>query len=157
MPVQPIVYSPEDLALGVDVRMFAPVLDDAGSATGELVGAPDLDPYFTEISGAEAVAQAVALRCGYTPRGVLRDAPDVGMLLMDYLGMALKGGSVEALRGILAIEAQKEERVLTVTVSIDVDRAAQSMAIRIEGGCAEGPFALTLSVTDVTVELLRAN
>lgn len=138
-----------DSDLGIDVNMFVD-----GS------GAPDLDPYFGEISGPRAVAQAVALRC-YTPRadapGFLLGAENDGIFLPDFMQAKLTDQTLFTVRTLVAGEARKDERVETAKVSVTADLATQRMLVDISGTTAEGPFDLTLAISDVTVELLESN
>lgn len=136
-----------DAELGLDVRMFV---------GGE--GPPDLDPNFTEIDGAEAVAQAVALRC-YTPRfpspGHLIDSPDDGIFLPDFVQGKLDAKLRFIVQQLIRAQARKDERVDAVKVSVTSDASAQTMTVNVAGVTSDGEvFDFTLAVSDVTVELL---
>lgn len=136
-----------DTDYGIDIQMFV------GRA-----GPPDLDPYFNEITGPDAVAQVVGLRC-FTPRaetaGYLVGAEEDGMFLPDFLQGTLTDRKLFTARTLVAGEARKDERVESVTVNTSADLATQKMQVEISGTTADGPFDLTLGVDSLTVELLE--
>jgi hypothetical protein len=137
-----------DEELGLDVRMF---VDGAGP--------PDLDPLFAEIDGAEAVAQVVALRC-YTPRfpapGYLLGSENEGIFLPDFVQGKLDAKTKFIVQQLVRAQARKDERVESTRVDVTTDAAAQTMTIDIAGTTSDDePFELTISVSDVTVELLN--
>jgi hypothetical protein len=137
-----------DEEFGLDVRMF---VDGAGP--------PDLDPLFTEIDGAEAVAQVVALRT-FTPRfpspGYLIGSENEGIFLPDFVQGKIDSKTKFIVQQLVRAQTRKDERVASAKVTVDADAAAQSMNIDIAGTTSDDePFEFTLSVSGVTVELLN--
>lgn len=111
------------------------------------------------VSGPRLVAEAIYRRLT-TPRGTLRGGPaeaNYGIDLTELVGSAATKRDAAALPGRITTEILKDERIerVEVTVTQSVDGPAVSFAIVIEGETAEGPFALQLLASEVTVELLN--
>lgn len=120
----------------------------------DLFGVDDLDPMFSTVSGAEAVAQALARRL-ITPRGALLDDPGYGYDLRGRLNAAVTSAGRLAIQSAVAAELRKDERVDDVQVTVLFEPATNSL--RVDGVVfgAFGPFRLTLSVDAVSVSLLE--
>lgn len=132
-----------DEQLGSDIEMFA---NDATT--------PDLDPYFTLIDGARAVAQAGALRF-YTPLGSLPDAPNCGADLRDYLNAAANPVVRLAVRTLATEQLTRDDRVGAVRVDVTSDTEEQKLLVETNGTTADGEsFELVLAIGDVTIERL---
>lgn len=110
------------------------------------------------VSGVRLVAEA-AYRRLTTPRGTLRggeEEANYGFDLTEVIGAVTTRGAIAALSGRIRNELLKDERIDDVKVTI-VDRTfgvAFEYEILVAGTTSEGPFALQLSATDVTVELI---
>ena len=109
-------------------------------------------------SGPRLVAEACYRRLT-TPRGTLRggdDEQNYGLDLLNLIGTVSSASAAAALPGQIESELLKDERLdsVTATVTSSVVGPSTSWSIVVEGETAEGPFALTLSVDDVTVSLL---
>jgi len=129
--------------LGTDIEMFA---NDATT--------PDLDPYFSLIDGARAVAQAGALRF-YTPLGSLPDAPNCGADLRDYINAKNSPVVLLAVRTLATEQISRDDRVGSVRVEVTNDIAEQKMLLQTNGTTADGEtFELVLAISDVTIERL---
>lgn len=112
-------------------------------------------------SGARLVAEA-AYRRLTTPKGSLQGGEaeaDYGFDLADLIGQAVTPSKIAALPGQIQNELMKDERIASVTVNVTStkDGPAVSWVVSIEAETAVGPFALQLSVNDVTVSLLGIN
>ncbi|MGK3995091.1 hypothetical protein [Sorangium sp. So ce1024] len=122
----------------LDIRMFV-----------DGKGPPDIDPYFTEIEGAEAIAQSVALRC-YTPKGYAPghniDAPNDGVFLPDFVQSTMTPHSLFTAKTLVHGEARKVDGVDSARVSVTGDQAAQRMTISVEGEGVDGEFEFSLTV-----------
>ncbi len=103
-----------------------------------------------EVSGSIMMAQALARRF-QTPRGYLFYDPEYGYDLRQYLKGPIPLLSV--INGQVENEAYKDERVDDVKVESSFD--GDGLEVNIAGFGSEGPFDLTLNITEVTVELLR--
>lgn len=110
------------------------------------------------VSGARIVAEA-AYRRLTTPRGMLRggeDEANYGLDLTELIGSVATKADAAALGGRISSELKKDERILTVTVTVTPipGPVATQFDIAISADTTDGPFVLQLSVSDVTVELL---
>lgn len=106
----------------------------------------------TEVTGEAMMAQAM-LRRFTTPRGALIQSPDYGYDLRQFLKASTPPASV--INGNVENEALKDERVSDVAAETNFNDATGVLEITITGDGAEGPFDLTIGISDVTVELLH--
>jgi hypothetical protein len=112
-------------------------------------------------SGLRLVAEA-AFRRLTTPRGMLRggeDEANYGFDLAGMIGTATTKNTAASLEGQIRAELLKDERISTVDVAV-IDTTANkitSFAVTVRCTTAEGPFALQLAVSAVTVTLLGIN
>ncbi len=114
----------------------------------------DLDPYFREISGPRAVAEAVGRRW-LTPTGALFFDPAFGVDVRELLGAALTPERAFALRTKLAQQAEEDDRVDSAEVDVSLDPRTRRLVVRASVRTAVGPFALVLAIEDLRVELLE--
>lgn len=114
---------------------------------------PDLDPSFTLRSGKEVLGEALVRRLT-TARGSLAYAPNYGIDIRDYLNRAFDNRLLARLRSYMEAELRRDERVAEVSVTLSYTAATQTIAASIEVVSAEGPFRLTLGVSQTSVELL---
>lgn len=116
--------------------------------------AVDLLPTFAEVTGAELMAQ-VCMRRIYTPTGALFSAPLADTIdVRTYLSTEVDQAKINLIRGACTGAIMADPRVLSVTVTPTWSPATRTLTLAIAGTGAEGPFALTLAVSSVTVELL---
>ncbi len=118
----------------------------------------DLDPLLILVEGEETMGQVVLHRL-YTPVGAALSDPTAKTLdLRDYVGKAMDEPRKAILIGECIACLVEDERIYTADVEIDFNPQANSrlMHVRVTGQGAWGPFALTLAVTQLTVELLRS-
>jgi hypothetical protein len=115
----------------------------------------DVDPRMPTITGRQVPIQRLVRRL-YTPRGSCPDAPNDGIDVRDLLNRPTL--TVEQAQGLIRGELQKDSAVLSITVQVTYSGnfGRQTMRIDIDGTLSDGPFALVISVTDLTVELLSA-
>lgn len=116
----------------------------------------DLDPRCAVVTGRRLLAEAVFRRL-ITPRGMLIDDPEYGTDITNMINDDMTPTEIEALRAAIVHECGKDERVESATVAIAAPPSGTgryTITITLED--ADGPFDLTLSVNDVTVEMLEA-
>ncbi len=106
----------------------------------------------TEVTGETMMAQAM-LRRLTTPRGTLIESPDYGYDLRQFMKASTPPASV--INSNVENEVLKDERVADVTVQTTFNEATGVLEISVVGFGAEGPFDLTIGISDVTVELLH--
>ena len=110
-------------------------------------------------TGARLVAQA-AYRRLITPRGALRGGDDesiYGFALVQIIGRMTGPGAELTLKRQIEAELLKDDRLASVdiTISSTTDTTgAVSYLIDVHGTTADGPFDLTLDVSEVGVTLV---
>lgn len=115
----------------------------------------DLTPNLDEVSGRVVGLQA-ALRRLTTGRGMVLDAPNDGVDLRDFLSGEVTNQTKARMRALIEGELVKDERFFSATVTaMTFLQALKSMTIRILMLDADGPFSLTIRVSDVTIDILE--
>lgn len=115
----------------------------------------DLDPAFRQVTGREAVAQAIARRLG-TKNGALAligDDPDYGSDLRELVGEDVGPRALFELQTRAEAEALKDERVLTAQASGSLAAGVLTLVLALSD--ADGPFRLVLAVSEVSVQILK--
>lgn len=110
---------------------------------------------FKRVSGTPNLIGAIQRRLS-TPRGGLFYDETFGLDVRDYVQASWDAGTKYELERLTQAEVEQDPRVQSATVEAsqtDLER----ILLKITGETAEGPFALVLSVSNVTVEVLRAN
>ena len=122
---------------------------DLGS---DLDGVTDLTGQMAEVSGRLCAVQAWARRL-ITSRSSLVDDPNYGYDLSDYIDADVTEAEIKEIQGGVDEELLKDERCLQCTSTVTF----LSGALRVVASCqdADGPFRLTLNVTDVNIEVLE--
>lgn len=108
-----------------------------------------------QVTGFTVVAQAIARRW-QTPRGALIDDPDYGFDLSDFVNDDLDKATLAGIAHSAANEAEKDERVLTCEVTVTFITGGLLNVIG-KVVTTQGPFALVVSVSQVTVSLLQVS
>lgn len=119
-------------------------------------GTPDIDPLLPPITGPRVVLERVARRL-ITPRGSMPEAPLYGYAIQDQLARRMRPVDRERMKNDIVQEAEKEPGVKSATVAELSKVGAGKFRMRLSIQLAEGPFALVLSVDQVTVALLSAD
>lgn len=118
----------------------------------DLSALPDLS--FSLKSGRANLVEALARRL-MTPRGGLFYDLNYGFDLRAYLQEDINPQTVFELESLVAVELQKDQRVLAAEVTVS---QPEHNALRLDAliQLADGPFRLILRATDVSVEVLYA-
>lgn len=115
----------------------------------DFAGYLDIDAAFSTVSGWRSVAHAIARRLT-TPTGGLIGKPsygyDVRILLNAPLNKAFAERKIQE-------QCLAEERVQAASVSITLNRATQQIDIDIKIRTADGPFSMTIDVSQVTTQI----
>lgn len=112
-------------------------------------GLLDIDPYFIEVSGVDALGQALGRRL-VTPRGSLEGDPAYGYDLRTHLND--DSPDVGTIGAEVAAELLKDERVARARASATFD--GSTLTVSVDALTALGPFRLTLDVSAVSTSLL---
>lgn len=107
----------------------------------------DVDPESTE-----AIAQAVIRRLD-CPRGRLADDADYGLDIVGFLNRGTTPAQVNGLAGAIRNEVEKDDRVVSASVSVTPTQTALAIKIRIVPARTDDAFTLTLALTDAAVVL----
>ena len=117
--------------------------------------AEDFDDQASEVSGTMLLSQAVYRRIT-TPRGTLIDDEDYGLDVRALLHKGMTPVEVAAMPGQLRQEILKDERISRCDVVLkQLNPNTWKLGIRCES--AEGPFTLTVSVSDAKALLLSTS
>lgn len=115
----------------------------------------DLDPTFRLVDGETMMAQ-VCVRRLYCGRGqLLSDPNDETIDAREFVSNGMKQGELTRVKALCESALLADPRVFSVRVKPSYDAGARRITLPIQGTGSEGPFQLTLAVSDVTVELLR--
>ena len=114
---------------------------------------PDLDPTFGDITGPRSVLECVARRF-LTKRGQVEYAPGDGLDVREFLSGGVDNRKLFSLQAKMQAEAEKDERVLSASVSVTVNQERETLTAKLILELAEGPFTLTLEISKVSVEVL---
>lgn len=110
----------------------------------------DISPALTVTSGRRALIESIARRL-ITPRSGLFYAPSYGFDTRQFLnGITAAPSAIAA--GVIA-EAEKDERVDQANAVVTF--VGETLNIRLEIADGFGPFAFVLSISKVTVEILK--
>jgi hypothetical protein len=115
---------------------------------------PDLDVRGIQINGPRAVAECL-LRRLMTKNASIGYDTDAGYDLRDLLNEDLSDRELRrhALRA--SAECEKDERILSATVTLSLDRSTHRLTVRITGELVDlKTFDLTASITSISSELL---
>jgi hypothetical protein len=116
-------------------------------------GICDIDPSGEIDTPAHALAMAIARRF-LVERGQLLYDPGYGLDLRLFLAKGMTKAQLFQLRFLIASEAEKDERIASATADVSFNQASQGLVVRLECTSALGPFALTLGVSSLSVDLL---
>ncbi len=136
-----------DLGFGSDLSCTDDITADAAELAGN-------DPLL--------VAQAVYRRL-ITARGALPDDPDYGFDVRGLCGKPLTRQQMTEIPGRVRAELQKDDRILDETLIVTITPAGGisngDFDLDIQGETADGPFSLTLGVSDAEALLkeIRGN
>lgn len=114
----------------------------------DFFGTTDIDPALTIVSGRTGLIHSIIRRLSSTP-GSLAEDPTYGYDLMLAIGSAVREFEVEAK---VLDQVVAEEGVEDATVNATYDAATSTLHVVIAIVDSEGPFQLTLTVDDLTIE-----
>lgn len=118
-------------------------------------GLLDLDPGLRLVSGRAMLAQAIGRRITTRPGSLawIGESASYGLDVRDQVGSDTDARTAFALAASVQAEVLLDERVRACEVTATVVSGVLSLVLRLAD--ADGPFRLTLAVSDVTIDLLR--
>lgn len=114
----------------------------------------DLTPLCGETSGMTLFLQSLARRVT-TRRGSVIDDANYGLDVRDYLQDELSAEKLAMISSEVGSELIKDERVLTAVCTTTFNQTTKALTLSITGDGSLGPFLLVLSVSSVTVQILK--
>lgn len=112
----------------------------------------DLEENGLEVTGRTLLAEAISRRLS-TFRGTLIDDPDYGFDVTQYVNDDIDARTLGELAAGCDAEAKKDERVLDSSTTATLAGGVLILAMSLRD--LAGPFRLTLSVSDVGVQILQ--
>lgn len=119
-------------------------------------GPDGLSPTFDLVDGRTALIQAI-LRRFQTQRGSLVDDTSYGIDLTSWVAKKADTAQRFAWQQQLESEASKDERVVRARARLTFDTTTGFFRFTLAVETADGPFTLTASVSDVSVDLLAVS
>ncbi len=115
----------------------------------------DISPESRMVTGNRVVAEALARRL-FTPRGRLIGYPNYGYDLTQHANADVSPNDLLTINAETRAECNKDPRVndTVVTTTLEGDG---TLRVHIAADGAQGPFELVLSVSAVTVSLLKVS
>lgn len=118
---------------------------------------PETDMTGRMIDGRRATAECL-LRRYTTPHGSLEYDEDFGCDLRVLLNDDLDDGDLRRVEAAASAEALKDERILSASVTLTLNRQTMTLSIRIVGVLSDrSSFDFVLAVNNVTAEILKVN
>lgn len=116
----------------------------------------DLDPMLRLVSGTELMNQVCVRRLYCRPGALLSNPVDNTLDVRDFLSQGITTRDLPTIQGRCQAALLGDQRIYSATVAATFDPNLNVLTLAITGNGALGPFNLTLAVSAVTVELLRA-
>jgi len=116
---------------------------------------PGLSPTGALVSGIVALAQRIARRLT-TPRGAWFWAPNECTDVRGYLNEGVGPDAQAQIKAAIEREALREEAVATASADVAFNAQAMTLTIHLTGTSKAGPFQFVMSVTSVTLAILKA-
>ena len=116
-------------------------------------GNVDLTPGMLESTGRAVLAERLVRR-QTTRRGTVVDAPNDCFDVRDWMSSEFSPTKTSQLRGTIRAELMKDQAVRNVVVTVTYNSARKSLVIVEQIDSSEGPFTLTLTVGQLTLEIL---
>jgi hypothetical protein len=116
---------------------------------------PDLAAGMSLITGRRVLGEAI-LRRFVTQRGSLRFHPEYGFDLRELLCAGMTDRQLHYLKAGIEQEAEKDERVERASAVLTYDGGTSALSVQLELETTEGPYSLTLLVTQLDIALLEA-
>lgn len=138
---------------------------DPARADAQLLGIDidvidDLPPTFRLAYGPKVLANYVAREL-ITPEGFLAihfdGDPNYGRDVRGRLNSAWSLQELASFGGAMEAKLRRHDRIESVTVTVSHDLATSTLSVDITIETAAGPFRFLLSISELTVELLRVD
>lgn len=118
----------------------------------DIGGVTSIDYALSTVTGRQALAEAI-LRRLITRRGGLFYAPSYGYAVVELIGSSVSASEIEQ-RVVEQCLLEEEVEDATCTATFTDVGGSRSVAIDIQVTDAQGPFALTLTASELTITAL---
>lgn len=137
--------------------MTAVAFDPTTLGTDLNIGISDVPGVWGLASGLANLGNALLRRWTTPPGGLFYD-DDYGFDLFGLLNQNLDAPAIAAAQGDMSSQAEKDERIDTCAVAMQLDAATEELFIFASGVLVTGqPFAFVMRAADATVDLLAIN
>jgi len=116
----------------------------------------DLDPMLRLVTGEELMAEICVRRLFARPGSCLSNPVDNTLDARDFLSTGITQRDLPRIAGQCVAALEGDQRIFSATVIASFNPNLMTLTLNITGTGAQGPFNLTLAVSQVTVEILRA-
>jgi hypothetical protein len=116
-------------------------------------GTMDVDPTMRETSGFQVLAQSLVMR-QFTPTGSLIGAPDECVDIRSWLSKGMTLSQVQQLGAVVQAQLLRDPRVKAAQVSGTFNTSTSTLTLTENITGSQGPFTLTISVSQLTVSAL---
>lgn len=127
-------------------------MTDYGS---DLSCSTDLDGLLRLVTGNQLMEEVCVRRLYCAAGALLSDPTDNTLDARDFLSQDIGPGDITRIQGLCAQALMGDDRILSASVIATFNSSLKALTLVINAVGANGPFTLTLSVTALTVELLR--
>jgi hypothetical protein len=108
------------------------------------------------VNGSELMGQVAMRRLFCRPGSLLSNPVDNTLDARDFVAQGITPRDLPTIQGRCQAALLGDQRIYSATVAATFDPLLNLLTLAITGNGAQGPFNLTLAVSAVTVELLRA-
>lgn len=115
----------------------------------------DLDPLLILVSGDELMGQVCVRRLFARPGSDISNPVDNTLDARDFVAAGITPSDLPSIGGRCASALNGDQRISGATVAATFNPNTHLMSLAISAFGANGPFNLTLSVSAVTIEILR--
>lgn len=119
-------------------------------------GNVDITPGGLESTGRAVLSERLVRRMT-TPRGSVIDAPNECFDVRDWLSKEFNAQTMSQLRATVRQEMLNDVGVLDCTVQATFDNAAKKLTVRVSIRSSDGPFILTVTIGQLTIEALTTD
>jgi hypothetical protein len=119
-------------------------------------GNVDLTPGMVESTGRDVLIESL-IRRQTTPRGSVIDAPNDCIDVRDWLSDGLDQTRMQQLQGAIVQQLRRDERVDDASVSVTYDQSRRTLTIVETVIDSDGPFELTLTLSDETITIITSS
>lgn len=116
-------------------------------------GVLDIDSSGRSVSGIGVLSQSVVMR-QTTPTGSLLGAPNDCFDLRSWISAGFTQGQIQQLSAYIQTQLLRDQRILAVDVSATYSFETAVLTVVEKIQSSNGPFTLTLSVSQVSVSML---